>query len=601
MKPIIIDMKDMSDSVEVYESKPNPVMVLFIYFLSAMMIIGLVWMNYSKLEVVIKSNGMFRGNGEASEVICEYNGKVVECNVRDGQLVQKGDKLFTLENISKDDTLKYYQEELENIEERIEMLQAYEKYLYGDDQAIETCAENQYMQEITNRRDLLLANIEAGRPNDSGQVKGYRDNIKVMRESIQTYQDKKDKLYKVIEGIKTQTNPFGKEDAYYESILSSYFSNYNLTASQYDANISDYRSLLTDYDKVIQELSDQKNERENLLLNEFMNSTASESNSTEAEGESEENELENGLEEGSEAVSGESVDETVSDPEPDNQNKTKATADAVIKDDAIIKEINERIDKATKEKTEAEKKIEALILEKQKALSTLELQQVASMEQQIETLKGNIQSIEANIATAENQIKVISDSKEEDIEERYMLTEKGNVSAEILSYQEKKKEIENVIEQRSALNDNGTVVAENAGYFYLKSDVRVGSYLQMGSKIGNIYPEQEEEYHADIYVSNDDIGKLHEGQEVRFEIAAYPSSEYGYFTGKVASIAKDIAVDQGSGNAYYLVEVDCDSSELTNKEGKPARLMNGLACQAKIIVGQERILWFFLKKIDLLD
>ena len=125
--------------------------------------------------------------------------------------------------------------------------------------------------------------------------------------------------------------------------------------------------------------------------------------------------------------------------------------------------------------------------------------------------------------------------------------------------------------------------------------------MQMGSKIGNIYPEQEEEYHADIYVSNDDIGKLHEGQEVRFEIAAYPSSEYGYFTGKVASIAKDIAVDQGSGNAYYLVEVDCDSSELTNKEGKPARLMNGLACQAKIIVGQERILWFFLKKIDLLD
>ena len=583
MKPIIIDMKDMSDSVEVYESKPNLVIVLFIYALSAMLIASLVWMNYSKLEVVVKSNGMFRGNGEASEVICEYNGKVVECNVRDGQLVQKGDKLFTLENISKDDTLKYYQEELENLEERIEILQAYEQYLYGDELALETCASNQYMQEITNRRDLLLANIEAGRPDDSGQVKGYRDNIKVMRESIQTYQDKKDKLDKVIEGIKTQTNPFGNEDAYYESILSSYFSNYNLTASQYDANIFDYRSLLTDCDKVIQELSDQKKERENILLNEFMNSAVSESKPAEAEDGGEANELE----EVSEVTSEENVDE--------------AEAELVTKDDVIIKEINERINKAEKEKTDAEKKIETLILEKQKALSTLELQQVANIEQQIETMKGNIQSIEANIATAENQIKVVSDSKEEDIEERYMLTEKGNVSAEILSYQEKRKELENMIEQRSILNDNGTVVAENTGYFYLKSDVRTGSYLQMGSKIGNIYPEQEKEYHAEIYVSNDDIGKIHEGQEVKFEIAAYPSSEYGYFTGKVASIAKDIAVDQGSGNAYYLVEVYCDSSELTNKEGKPARLMNGLACQAKIVVGQERILWYFLKKIELLD
>nr|MCR5500675.1 HlyD family secretion protein [Acetatifactor sp.] len=48
-----------------------------------------------------------------------------------------------------------------------------------------------------------------------------------------------------------------------------------------------------------------------------------------------------------------------------------------------------------------------------------------------------------------------------------------------------------------------------------------------------------------MYVSNADVGKIHEGQEVKFEIAAYPSSEFGYFTGRVKSIAKDISVDQG--------------------------------------------------------
>ena len=33
MKPIIVDMKDMSDSKEVYESRPNPLMTYFIYFI----------------------------------------------------------------------------------------------------------------------------------------------------------------------------------------------------------------------------------------------------------------------------------------------------------------------------------------------------------------------------------------------------------------------------------------------------------------------------------------------------------------------------------------------------------------------------------------
>ena len=31
MKPIIVDMKDMSDSTEVYNSRPNPFFVYFIY------------------------------------------------------------------------------------------------------------------------------------------------------------------------------------------------------------------------------------------------------------------------------------------------------------------------------------------------------------------------------------------------------------------------------------------------------------------------------------------------------------------------------------------------------------------------------------------
>ena len=88
---------------------------------------------------------------------------------------------------------------------------------------------------------------------------------------------------------------------------------------------------------------------------------------------------------------------------------------------------------------------------------------------------------------------------------------------------------------------------------------------------------------------------------MKFEIAAYPSEEYGYFTGRIDSIAKDITVDQSSGSAYYMVKVKCDSVTVQNKEGKTGTVMNGMACQAKVVVEEENVLHYLLKKIDLID
>lgn len=102
-------------------------------------------------------------------------------------------------------------------------------------------------------------------------------------------------------------------------------------------------------------------------------------------------------------------------------------------------------------------------------------------------------------------------------------------------------------------------------------------------------------------MDNEDIGKLKKGQQVKFEISAYPSSEYGYVTGKIETIAQDIKVDQNSGSAYYPVKVACQNTTLSTKEGKSGKLKNGMACQAKIIVDRKNVLRFLLEKIDLLD
>ena len=52
MKPILLDMNDMSDSREVYESRPHPIFVLFIYLLMVMVAVALLWAALFKIDIV---------------------------------------------------------------------------------------------------------------------------------------------------------------------------------------------------------------------------------------------------------------------------------------------------------------------------------------------------------------------------------------------------------------------------------------------------------------------------------------------------------------------------------------------------------------------
>ena len=239
--------------------------------------------------------------------------------------------------------------------------------------------------------------------------------------------------------------------------------------------------------------------------------------------------------------------------------------------------------------------------EKTQALMNLELQQITTIEQQISGYSDTILSLEANLTSARLQLDAVNGVDNEAKETVAILTEKGNIAAEILTYEDKEKECETYLKSYDIQNDNCIIKANVSGYFYVSRELKNGSFVQEGTSIGTIYPEAESKYYAEIYVENTDIAKIKEGQEVKFEIAAYPSSEYGYFEGTVENIAKDISVDQSTGNAYYLVRVKCENMILKGKDGEEATLMNGMACQAKIVVDEKKVLTYLLEKIDLMD
>lgn len=552
MKPIIVDMKDISDSTEVYESKPNRFLIYTIYLILIILVVAVLWMRLFKIDVVVKSNGIFKGSNAVYEISSDVTGSVKETNIQDGQYVKEGDILYVLTIDELSDTILRYQNELEAAQARIKILSAYEKSLDGDKTELETLDDNPYYEEFVNRRKLLYANVDLNESDTEGQVTLYQGNVDSISGTIAKYNEKIEKLNVVKQCITARNNTFDASEGIYYSMISSYLASYNYTALQYDNQINEHQRQIDEYEEQMKKAEAEASIEDKTVTEE-------------------ETVSDNG-------ISTETISVVAS-----TENTTANIEELKKQRDALIT----AQDSAKKEKT--------------RALRNLELQQITTIEQQIAGYNDTILSLETNLASAKLQLEAINSADNETKESVAILTEKGNVAAEILNYEDKVKECETYLKSYDIQNDNCVIKANVSGYFYIAQDLKTGSFVQEGTTIGTIYPETESKYYAEIYVENTDIAQIREGQDVKFEIAAYPSSEYGYFKGTVENIAKNISVDQSTGYSYYLVRVKCDNMTLKGKNGEEATLMNGMACQAKIVIDEKNVLTYLGEKIDLLD
>ena len=552
MKPIIVDMKDISDSTEVYESKPNRFLIYTIYLILIILVVAVLWMRLFKIDVVVKSNGIFKGSNAVYEISSDVTGSVKETNIQDGQYVKEGDILYVLTIDELSDTILRYQNELEAAQARIKILSAYEKSLDGDKTELETLDDNPYYEEFVNRRKLLYANVDLNESDTEGQVTLYQGNVDSISGTIAKYNEKIEKLNVVKQCITARNNTFDASEGIYYSMISSYLASYNYTALQYDNQINEHQRQIDEYEEQMKKAEAEASIEDKTVTEE-------------------ETVSDNG-------ISTETISVVAS-----TENTTANIEELKKQRDALIT----AQDSAKKEKT--------------RALRNLELQQITTIEQQIAGYNDTILSLETNLASAKLQLEAINSADNETKESVAILTEKGNVAAEILNYEDKVKECETYLKSYDIQNDNCVIKANVSGYFYIAQDLKTGSFVQEGTTIGTIYPETESKYYAEIYVENTDIVQIREGQDEKFEIAAYPSSEYGYFKGTVENIAKNISVDQSTGYSYYLVRVKCDNMTLKGKNGEEATLMNGMACQAKIVIDEKNVLTYFGEKIDLLD
>jgi multidrug efflux pump subunit AcrA (membrane-fusion protein) len=622
MKPILINIQEMSDSREVYESKPNIFFTLFIYFILGMLIIALIWMYFGRIDVVVKSEGMLRPNNQVATVVNTYGGTLETVNIEDGSSVQEGDTLYIVEHWDLLTEFEYYEEQLSETDRNLDFLNKYKQSVEdGINYFAETSDEEEYFLKYQGyainyglmENDFLYSDKE--RELNLNTISDQLDFLKSKLIYIDT-------LKQAINQNKNQFENSGKEQEYYNLFL-KYQSDYDSLTVQYNNAKVEIDNSTTEeglvnslgyYTGVLEGLKQLKasvlkgkslfkaSGSYSLQYEDFVNKK---SDLTITYEQAKENYGVNKELEGLAVTEWEVQQSKVAMEEADRAtdayevNYLANISSNIIEVEKSIKEIT-----LSKENTISKDKLyEKNDKDKLAALDNYKLKYIVELDNSMASLTENITSLEANKSNLELQDEKTFLVKEEDCREANLVEYKNNelrtAISNINTYSDKKSELQANIDKINSQIDGAIVKATKTGVVNSYIELVEGDILSNGTEVLTIIPEEDKEYKASIYVSNEDIGKLGTGMKAKFNVYALPNSEYGYLTGTVTNISKDLKVDPKSGSGYYLVEAEVDNKAFYDSQGNKALLKAGMACQAQLITENKRILTYVLEKIDL--
>lgn len=123
----------------------------------------------------------------------------------------------------------------------------------------------------------------------------------------------------------------------------------------------------------------------------------------------------------------------------------------------------------------------------------------------------------------------------------------------------------------------------------------VGGVVQPAQPLMVIVPEATE-VEVEAQVLNKDIGFVHEGQEVRVKLEAFPFTDYGWIEGTVSTISRDAVQDEHLGLVYTTRIHLSRNYIMVGTRRQP--IGAGMAVQGEIRTGRRRIIQYLLSPIS---
>ena len=173
-----------------------------------------------------------------------------------------------------------------------------------------------------------------------------------------------------------------------------------------------------------------------------------------------------------------------------------------------------------------------------------------------------------------------------------------DISGEYVQSVVELEDLKSQIEQVRQNLKNTSVYAPIAGTVQELSSLNKNDYLFADQKILNIVPDDGNVYKAELKIPAKMSGKLEKGMKVKLRFPAFPFHEFGGAVGTITAMDPDASADN-SGALYFTVSVNIDKSFLEDKKKRSYPIKSGLEVESRIILKEQTILWYILKKLDM--
>lgn len=206
----------------------------------------------------------------------------------------------------------------------------------------------------------------------------------------------------------------------------------------------------------------------------------------------------------------------------------------------------------------------------------------------LESQAATVEALGAAVSQAQRKLTLLKSDYKAQLE-----TERTEVFSQVARLEQEQLK-SNV---RTELQD---VRAPHAG---IVKDLQVakGSVVGAGEALLHLVPVGER-LQAEVYLRNEDVGFVSEGQRVRLKVAAYPFQRHGMVEGEVQLVSADVSdprqLQRNEQPALaYKALVRIDKGSFVGADGERLRLTPGMSVIADIVQGQRTVLEYLLSPV----
>ena len=215
MNAMIKDIRELSDSKEMYETKPHPFLSIFIYILLGCILLAGTWAYFGEIDIVSKGRGVVRPNENISMIRSKVQGEVTSCILKEGKAVKKGDILFTIAHEDLEIKRLETEELLKEAEKNLKLLKKLKDSIQQDKNLFSDTTEKEYYDRyVKYKQDYKSLENEAfiSSKNDNISTEKTEISRTAYEDKVKLYDTKLRQLEEYKQSIKLEKNVFSDKN-----------------------------------------------------------------------------------------------------------------------------------------------------------------------------------------------------------------------------------------------------------------------------------------------------------------------------------------------------------------------------------------------------